>query len=72
MRKKNNKVGSQLQKGYPEISDRLIECLKEDFPDRLPRKFKSVYELGILVGQQQVIDKLLSEKMFSEESEQFS
>lgn len=43
---------------YPLISDKLIDCLVRDFPDRLPRNFKDMYELGILIGQQQVIDKL--------------
>ena len=52
--------------GYPVISNRLLDCLKFDFPDSLPRKNISEYELGVLVGQQQVIDKLISEKNFME------
>lgn len=51
---------------YPTISDKLIQCLTRDFPDRLPRDYKDKYELGILVGQQQVIDKLKTEKVFNE------
>jgi len=51
---------------YPEISDELIKCLQNDFPDRLPRKCIDMYELGILAGQQQVIDKLVMEKRFGE------
>lgn len=51
---------------YPNISDKLIECLERDFPDKLPRKYQDSYELGILVGQQMVIDKLKIEKQFNE------
>ena len=51
---------------YPLISDKLIDCLVRDFPDRLPRNFKNMYELGILIGQQQVIDKLKAEKQYNE------
>lgn len=51
---------------YPLISDKLIDCLVRDFPDRLPRNFKDMYELGILIGQQQVIDKLKAEKQYNE------
>lgn len=51
---------------YPLISDKLIDCLVRDFPDKLPRNFKDMYELGILIGQQQVIDKLKAEKQYNE------
>ena len=54
---------------YPIISDKLIECLERDFPDKLPRTYKDNYELGILTGQQQVIDKLKCEKKFNEEKD---
>lgn len=47
---------------YPIISDKLIECLKKDFPNQLPKMKISEFELGILVGNQQVIDKLIYEK----------
>lgn len=51
---------------YPVISDKLIECLSRDFPDKLPREYVDNYELGILVGQQQIIDKLKAEKQYNE------
>lgn len=53
-------------KEYPQISDLLIEVLERDFPDKLPKNFKDMYELGILIGQQQVIDKLKTEKQYQE------
>lgn len=56
---------------YPSISNKLIECLDRDFPDKLPRTYKDNYELGILVGQQQVIDKLKTEKAFNENNKIF-
>lgn len=52
---------------YPNISNKLLDCLVRDFPDKLPREYKDNYELGILVGQQQVIDKLKAEKLFNED-----
>lgn len=55
-------------KEYPTITDLLIEVLERDFPDKLPRKHKDDYELGILIGQQQVIDKLKTEKQYQEKS----
>ena len=55
-------------KEYPLISDLLIEVLDRDFPDKLPREYKDNYELGILIGQQQVIDKLKAEKQYQEKS----
>ena len=54
-------------KEYPLITDILIEVLERDFPDKLPRTYKDNYELGILVGQQQIIDKLKAEKAYQEE-----
>jgi len=51
---------------YPKISNRLIECLERDFPDKLPRNYQDKFELGVLIGQQQVIDKLKSEKHYNE------
>lgn len=62
MKKITGKI--QLNQYYPDISERLIKCLKRDFQDKLPRKFLDAYELGVLVGQQQVIDKLILEKRF--------
>lgn len=56
----------EIQNIYPKISDKLIECLTKDFPDNIPRKYIDSYELGIITGQQQVIDKLKFEKNFNE------
>lgn len=55
------------EKTYPPISDKLIECLEKDYPDKLPRNYKDSFELGILIGQQQIIDKLRIEKAYNEE-----
>lgn len=51
---------------YPVISNRLIQCLERDYPDKLPRKYQDSFELGILIGQQMIIDKLKCEKNFNE------
>lgn len=56
------------EKTYPPISDKLIKCLERDFKDILPRTYKTEFELGILIGQQQVIDKLKIEKQYNEEN----
>lgn len=53
-------------KEYPTITDLLIEVLEQDFPDKLPRDYKDNFELGVLIGQQQVIDKLKTEKIYQE------
>lgn len=55
-----------MNKNYPNISNKLITCLERDFIDKLPRKYINSYELGILVGNQQVIDKLKIEKAYNE------
>ena len=57
---------SNTIKKYPQITDLLIEVLERDFPDKLPKNFKDMYELGILIGQQKVIDKLKAEKEYQE------
>jgi hypothetical protein len=57
---------SNTIKEYPQITDLLIEVLERDFPNKLPKNFKDMYELGILIGQQQVIDKLKAEKEYQE------
>jgi hypothetical protein len=57
---------SNTIKEYPQITDLLIEVLERDFPDKLPKNFKDMYELGILIGQQKVIDKLKAEKEYQE------
>lgn len=49
---------SKKELDYPLIPDILIKCLSRDYPDVLPRGEKSPYEMGVLVGQQMVIDKL--------------
>lgn len=51
---------------YPYISDDLIRKLKDDFPNKLPKVEVSAFELGRLVGQQQVIDKLIIEQQITE------
>ena len=43
---------------YPEIDELLINKLKKDFPNKLPEKEISAYELGFLIGQQSIISKL--------------
>lgn len=43
---------------YPEFSNKLIEKLIDDFPNKLPDKQISEYELGFLIGQQSIIKKL--------------
>ena len=57
---------SNTIKEYPQITDLLIEVLERDFPNKLPKNFKDMYELGILIGQQKVIDKLKAEKEYQE------
>lgn len=51
---------------YPIISNKLIKRLKEDYPNKLPDKQVSDFELGRLVGRQDIIDKLVHEKEYSE------
>lgn len=58
MKKENN---------YPNISNKLLECLIRDFPNELPNHYVNDFQLGVLIGQQQVIDKLKTEKKFNEE-----
>lgn len=43
---------------YPEFSDQLIKRLVNDFPDRLPDKQISDFDLGFKIGQQSIIKKL--------------
>ena len=57
-------------KTYPPISDKLIESLERDFPNILPTNYIDSYELGILIGQQNIINKLKIEKLYNEESNQ--
>lgn len=58
MKKENN---------YPNISNKLLECLIRDFPNELPNHYVNDFQLGVLIGQQQVIDKLKAEKLFNED-----
>lgn len=51
---------------YPPISNELIKCLQSDFPDKLPREHLSDFELGKLVGHQELIEKLIAEKDYNE------
>lgn len=62
---KNSNTSSNYD--YPIISNKLIQCLERDYPDKLPRAYKDNYELGILIGQQMIIDRLKVEKKFNEE-----
>lgn len=63
---KNPKRGETPLKDYPIIDDLLIECLKRDYPNQLPKDYVDKYELGVLIGQQQIIDRLITEKMYQE------
>lgn len=61
------RVTKMEEKTYPTITDELIKALEKDFPNTLPKTFIDKYELGVLIGQQQVIEKLKIEKKFNEE-----
>lgn len=52
---------------YPLISDKLIESLQRDFPNKLPTKQLNDFEIGRLIGQQDIINKLIVEKEYNEE-----
>lgn len=51
----------KLKFDYPIIEENLIRKLRLDFPDTIPRTYKTEFEYGVLVGIQKVIDKLLYE-----------
>lgn len=51
---------------YPDVSDLLIRKLQDDFPNKLPKCEITPYELGRLVGQQEVIEKLIVEQQITE------
>ena len=55
-----------LLNNYPYISDELIYKLKQDFPNELPKNEVTPFELGRLIGQQQVIEKLTVEQQITE------
>ncbi len=63
---KNPTPGEPIIKDYPTINDLLIECLERDFPNKLPPNYVDSFELGVLLGQQKVIDKLKTEKLYQE------
>ena len=54
---------------YPMIPDGLISYLEVSFPDKLPIKEITPFELGLSVGIQTVIRHLKSVKQWSENSE---
>jgi len=49
---------------YPIIYNILIESLERDFPNKLPEKQISDYDLGFLIGQQDIINKLKFEQKY--------
>lgn len=57
---------------YPYIEDSLIQALELTYPNVLPTKEVSPYELGILVGEQRVIAKLKYEKSFLENETKYN
>ena len=48
----------------------ILKFLDEAFPDRLPLDYVSDFELGVLVGQQQLISLLKQKLEIAEEKEQ--
>lgn len=46
---------------YASLEQVIIDALMEDFPNKLPEKEISNFELGRLLGQQDVINKLKAE-----------
>ena len=46
---------------YPFINESLIKTLMRDFPDVLPENELTYFEIGRLVGRQDVIKKLRAE-----------
>ncbi len=51
---------------YPFISDELIRELKKDFPNKLPKAEITPFELGKLIGHQEVIEKLIIEQQITD------
>lgn len=52
---------------YPYVSDGMLKYLKRTFPNQLPSKEVSAFELGQLMGIQYVIQHLEQVKQWSEE-----
>jgi hypothetical protein len=59
-------MNSSLTNNYPIIQDTLIEALRNTFPNTLPEHYISDFDLGVLVGEQKVINKLIAEKEYNE------
>lgn len=51
-------------------NNEIVQFLDKKFPDQLPIKEISSYELGVLVGQQQVIKDLKAKLKYELEQEQ--
>lgn len=49
---------SKPRRKDPPVSDALLDWLDEVYPDRLPGEEVSPFDLGVLVGRQQVIKRL--------------
>lgn len=60
--------GGKMKSNYPNINYKLIDKLKIDYPNKLPDKKISEYELGYLIGQQSIIEKLEFELKEQEDS----
>jgi hypothetical protein len=73
MKKKTNSnlpITIDIYDTYPYISDELINSLGNDFQNRLPDHNIDSFELGKLIGQQSVIEKLkIVQRLQQEESE---
>lgn len=52
---------------YPIITDSLIEYLTTKYPNKLPESYKNEYEIGKLIGQQDVINHLKQVQQWNEE-----
>jgi len=48
----------------------ILKFLDEAFPDRLPLDYVNDFELGVLIGQQQLINLLKQKLEIAEEKEQ--
>lgn len=50
---------------YPIITDSLIKALQNTYPNILPENHISDFDLGVLIGQQKVITKLIAEQAYN-------
>lgn len=55
---------------YPYIPNEVLEYLKQAYPSTLPMYELKAFDLGKLVGQQEVIQHLSEVKKWSEEKEE--